>query len=132
MNGYSKHFVACLSLLFFSCIVCSASVMCDEEKDNTKAVPIVVSDTSQNLHRGLTPEINAYYLNGYVHIFFNGVSGNVLVTVNNVTAGGQVQNLFDASFMNVSMDIRSILTSGEYYIELVLDNFDTFIGDFSL
>lgn len=62
MNGYSKHFVACLSLLFFSCIVCSASVMCDEEKDNTKAVPIVVSDTSQNLHRGLTPEINTYFL----------------------------------------------------------------------
>lgn len=132
MKGYSKYFVACLSLLFFSCIVCSASVMCDEEKDSTKAVPIVVTNTSQNLYRGLTPEITAYYLNGYVHIFFNGVSGNVLVTVNNVTDGGQVQNLFDASFMNVSMDIRSILTSGEYYIELVLDNFDTYIGDFSL
>lgn len=63
---------------------------------------------------------------------FYGVSGSVAVTVYNISNGGQVRNLFDASSMNVSIDIRSILTSGEYIVEFELDNFDTYIGEFSI
>ena len=131
MKNYSKH-LSVTFLFFLSCVLCPASVSGDDKKDETPVVPIVVTNNTQNLHRGLVSEIDAYYSNGYVNVFFYGVSGSVAVTVYNISNGGQVRNLFDASSMNVSIDIRSILTSGEYIVEFELDNFDTYIGEFSI
>lgn len=50
----------------------------------------------------------------------------------NTSNGGQVQNLYDASNMNVVIDIMDILTSGDYIVEFEFDNFDIYIGEFSL
>ena len=112
---------------------CAAVDTNDDKKTQTSTiVPIVVTKDSPNLHRSLTPEIEAYYSNGYVYISFYGVTGGVTVTVYNVSNGGQVRNFYDSSYMNVVMDIRSIQTSGEYIVDFEFDNFDTYIGEFSL
>lgn len=133
MNNFSKHLVFTLLLLFTSLLNCAAvDTNDDHKKETTTIVPIVVTKGPQDFHRSLTPEIEAYYSNGHVNVFFYGVSGCVTVIVYNTSNGGQVQNLFDASNMNVVIDIRSILTSGEYIVEFELDNFDTYIGEFSL
>lgn len=133
MNNFSKHLVFTLLLLFSSFLYCAAfDTNDDNKKETTTIVPIVVTKGPQDFHRSLTPEIEAYYFNGHVNVFFYGVSGCVTVTVNNTSNGGQVQNLFDASNMNVAIDIRNILTSGEYIVEFEFDNFDTYIGEFSL
>ena len=133
MNKFSKHLVFSLLLLFAS-VLCSTanSIGDDNKKETSTIVPIVVTKGPQNLHRSLTPEIEAFYSNGYVNIFFYGVSGGVTVTVHNISNGGHVQYIFDSSSMNVVMDIRSILTSGEYFLEFEFDNFDTYIGEFSI
>lgn len=133
MNNFSKHLVFTLLLLFTSLLNCAAvDTNDDNKKETTTIVPIVVTKGPQDFHRSITPEIEAYYSNGHVNVFFYGVSGGVTVTVYNTSNGGQVQNFFDASNMNVVIDIRSILTSGEYIVEFELDNFDTCIGEFSL
>lgn len=133
MNNFSKHLVFTLLLLFSSFLYCAAVDTNDDKKTQTTTiVPIVVTKGPQDFHRSLMPEIEAYYSNGHVNVFFYGVSGGVTVTVYNTSNGGQVKNLFDASNMNVVIDIRSILTSGEYIVEFELDNFDTYIGEFSL
>lgn len=133
MNNFSKHLVFTLLLLFTSLLNCAAVDTNDDKKTQTTTiVPIVVAKGPQDFHRSLTPEIDAYYSNGHVNVFFYGVSGSVTVTVYNTSNGGQVQNLFDASNMNVVIDIRSILTSGEYIVEFDFDNHDTYIGEFSL
>lgn len=133
MKNFSKHLVFTLLLLFTCLSYCvAADTNDDSKKETTTIVPIVVTKGPQDFHRSLTPEIEAYYSNGYVNVFFYGVSGGVTVTVYNTSNGGQVQNLYDASYMNVVMDIRSIQTSGEYIVEFEFDNFDTYIGVFSL
>lgn len=133
MSKFSKHLVFSLLLLFASFLCSTANDTGDDNKKETGTiVPIVVTKGPQNLHRSLTPEIEAYYSNGYVNIFFYGVSGGVTVTVHNISNGCLIQNYFDASSMNVLMDIRSILTSGEYTVEFEFDNLDTFIGEFSI
>ncbi|MDD6825345.1 MAG: DUF3244 domain-containing protein [Oscillospiraceae bacterium] len=104
----------------------------DKKTQTTTIVPIVVTKGPQDFHRSLTPEIEAYYSNGHVNVFFYGVSGSVTVTVYNTSNGGQVQNLYDASNMNVVIDIMDILTSGDYIVEFEFDNFDIYIGEFSL
>lgn len=98
-------------MLLFASFLCSTAndTGDDNKKETGTIVPIVVTKGPQNLHRSLTPEIEAYYSNGCL-----------------------VQNYFDASSMNVLMDIRSILTSGEYFLEFEFDNFDTYIGEFSI
>lgn len=133
MNNFSKHIVFTILLLFTSLLYCAAvDTNDDNKKETTTIVPIVVTKGPQDFHRSLTPEIEAYYSNGHVNVFFYGVSGCVTVTVYNTSNGGQVQNLFDASNMNVAIDIRNILTSGEYIVEFDFDNHDTYIGDFCL
>lgn len=133
MNNFSKHLVFTLLLLFSSFLYCAAfDTNDDKKKETTTIVPIVVTKGPQDFHRSLTPEIEAYYSNGHVNVFFYGVSGCVTVIVYNTSNGGQVQNLFDASNMNVAIDIRNILTSGEYIVEFDFDNHDTYIGDFCL
>lgn len=133
MNNFSKHLVFTLLLLFTSLLNCAAvDTNDDNKKETTTIVPVVVTKGPQDFHRSLTPEIEAYYSNGHVTVFFYGVSGGVTVTVYNTSNGGQVQNFFDASNINVVIDIRNILTPGEYIVEFELDNFDTYIGEFSL
>lgn len=133
MNKFSKHLVFSLLILFTGIVNCAATATCDDKKTETSTiVPIVVTKDSPNFHRSLTPEIEAYYSNGYVNISFYGVTGGVTVTVYNVSNGGQVRDFYDSSYMNVVMDIRSIQTSGEYIVEFEFDNFDTYIGEFSL
>ena len=133
MNNFSKHLVFTLLLLFSSFLYCAAVDTNDDKKTQTTTiVPIIVTKGPQDFHRSLTPEIEAYYSNGHVNVFFYGVSGGVTVTVYNTSNGGQVQNLYDASNMNVVIDIRNILTSGEYIVEFEFDNFDSYIGEFSL
>ena len=133
MNNFSKHLVFTLLLLFTSLLNCAAvDTNDDNKKETTTIVPVVVTKGPQDFHRSLTPEIEAYYSNGHVTVFFYGVSGGVTVTVYNTSNGGQVQNFFDASNINVVIDIRNILTPGEYIVEFELDNFDTCIGEFSL
>lgn len=133
MNKFSKHLVFSLLILFIGIVNCVATATCDDKKTETSTiVPIVVTKDSPNFHRSLTPEIEAYYSNGHVNVFFYRVSGGVTVTVYNTSNGGQVQNFFDASNMNVVIDIRNILTPGEYIAEFEFDNFDTYIGEFSL
>lgn len=133
MKNFSKHLVFTLLLLFTCLSYCAAADTNDDsKKEATTIVPIVVTKGSQDFHRSLTPEIEAYYSNGYVNISFYGVTGGVTVTVYNVSNGGQVRNFYDSSYMNVVMDIRTIQTSGEYIVEFEFDNFDTYIGEFSL
>ena len=133
MNNFSKHLVFTLLLLFSSFLYCAAVDTNDDKKTQTTTiVPIVVTKGPQDFRRSLTPEFEAYYSNGHVNVFFYGVSGGVTVTVYNTSNGGQVQNLYDASNMNVVIDIRNILTSGEYIVEFEFDNFDSYIGEFSL
>ena len=133
MNNFSKHLVFTLLLLFTSLLNCAAVDTNDDKKTQTTTiVPIVVTKVPQDFHRSLTPEIDAYYSNGHVNVFFYGISGGVTVTVYNTSNGGQVKNLYDASNMNVVIDIMNILTSGDYIVEFEFDNFDTYIGDFSL
>lgn len=133
MNNFSKHLVFTLLLLFTSLLNCAAVDTNDDKKTRTTTiVPIVVTKGPQDFHRSLTPEIEAYYSNGHVNVFFYGVSGSVTVTVYNTSNGGQVQNLYDASNMNVVIDIMDILTSGDYIVEFEFDNFDIYIGEFSL
>ena len=133
MNNFSKHLVFTLLLLFTSLLNCAAVDTNDDKKTKTTTiVPIVVTKVPQDFHRSLTPEIDAYYSNGHVNVFFYGISGGVTVTVYNTSNGGQVKNLYDASNMNVVIDIMNILTSGDYIVEFEFDNFDTYIGEFSL
>lgn len=133
MNNFSKHLVFTLLLLFTSLLNCAAVDTNDDKKTQTTTiVPIVVTKVPQDFHRSLTPEIDAYYSNGHVNVFFYGISGGVTVTVYNTSNGGQVKNLYDASNMNVVIDIMNILTSGDYIVEFEFDNFDTYIGEFSL
>lgn len=133
MDNFSKHLVFTLLLLFTSLLNCAAVDTNDDKKTQTTTiVPIVVTKGPQDFHRSLTPEIEAYYSNGHVNVFFYGVSGSVTVTVYNTSNGGQVQNLYDASNMNVVIDIMDILTSGDYIVEFEFDNFDIYIGEFSL
>ena len=133
MNNFSKHLVFTLLLLFTSLLNCAAVDTNDDKKTQTTTiVPIVVTKGPQDFHRSLTPEIEAYYSNGHVNVFFYGVSGSVTVTVYNTSNGGQVQNLYDASNMNVVINIMDILTSGDYIVEFEFDNFDIYIGEFSL
>ena len=133
MNNCSKHIVFTILLLFASLLYCAAvDTNDDNKKETTTIVPIVVTKGPQDFHRSLTPEIEAYYSNGQVNVSFYRVSGGVTITVYNTSNGGQVQNFFDASNMNVAIDIRNILTSGEYIVEFDFDNHDTYIGDFCL
>lgn len=133
MNKFLRHLVFLLLLLFASVLHSTASEISDDKKkEPSTIVPIVVTIGPQDFHRNITPEIEAYYSNGYVNIFFYGFSGGVTVTVHNISNGCQIQNLLDASSINAVIDIRSILASGEYIVEFEFDNFDTYIGEFSI
>lgn len=133
MNKFSKHLLFSLLLLFVSVLCSTANEMGDDKKKETSTiVPIVVTQGPQDFHRNITPEIEAYYSNGYVNVFFYGIYGGVTITVRNISNGCQVQNFLDTSSMNVVIDIRSILTSGEYIVEFEFDNLETYIGEFSL
>lgn len=120
-------------MFLFSYFISFASEIGDgQKKDENSIVPIVVTVEPEDFHRSITPEIDAYFLNGYVVISFTGAQDFVVVTVRNLTSGRHVQNFFDTSCMSANIDIRDIVTSGDYIIEFDFANFDTYVGEFSL
>lgn len=75
----------------------------------------------------------AYYMAGYINISFNSVEEHIVnVNIMNLNRGTQVRELVDTSVMSIVIDMNQILSAGDYTIELVYDNDNTYVGYFTL
>lgn len=104
----------------------------EEEPKQVNPQHIVVRNESPNFHRSLEPSIYAYYADGTITLDFIENLGVVTMAIQNLTTGGQVADLIDTSTGNVSIDIDSILTVGNYYMTITTMSGDVYYAEFTL
>ena len=75
----------------------------------------------------------AYYMNGLINVSFNSaLDHSVIISVRNLSNGTQIQELINTSMMMVTIDVSEIISSGDFIIEFLYDNGDTYIGYFAI
>lgn len=109
-----------------------ATTVNDKEEPKKEYRPIDVKKEPSNLHRSLEAPIYAYYIDGTVVLEFVENKGAATVAVQNITAGGQVIELIDTSLGSVIIDIESILTVGDFYMNITTITGDVYYADFYL
>ena len=110
----------------------SADVVNDEKQEPTLYEPIIVRKEPTNFHRSLEAPIFAYYAAGTINLDFVENLGTAIVAIQNLTAGGQVDELIDTSMGNVVIDIDGILTVGDYYMTITTLSGDVYHAEFTL
>ena len=103
----------------------------EDEPQQENPQHIVVRNESPNFHRTLEVGIFAYYMEGAITLDFVDNLGAAMVSVQNLTDGGQIVELIDTSICNI-IDIKSILTTGDYYITITTLSGDIYYADFHL
>ena len=94
--------------------------------------PIIVKEATPVLHRSLEAPIFAYFAAGTISLDFVENLGTAIVAIQNLTAGGQVDELIDTSMGNVVIDIDGILTVGDYYMTITTLYGDVYHAEFTL
>ena len=118
--------------LFASLTPISGAIVNDNEQESKEYWPIDVKKEPTNFHRSLEAPIFAYYAAGTINLDFVENLGTATITVQNLTAGGQVVELIDTGIGNVVIDIDSILTVGDYYMTITTMSGDTYYAEFTL
>lgn len=104
----------------------------DDNKKPTMEKPIIVKEATPVLHRSLEAPIFAYFAAGTISLDFVENLGTAIVAIQNLTAGGQVDELIDTSMGNVVIDIDGILTVGDYYMTITTLYGDVYHAEFTL
>lgn len=104
----------------------------DDNKKPTMEKPIIVKEATPVLHRSLEAPIFAYFAAGTISLDFVENLGTAIVAIQNLTAGGQVDELIDTSMGNVVIDIDGILTVGDYYMTITTLSGDVYHAEFTL
>ena len=104
----------------------------DDNKKPTMEKPIIVKEATPVLHRSLEAPIFAYFAAGTISLDFVENLGTAIVAIQNLTAGGQVDELIDTSMGNVVIDIDGILTVGDYYMTITTLCGDVYHAEFTL
>ena len=111
---------------------CFGTVTSDNEKTESDYKPISVVREPTNFHRSLEAPIFAYYAAGTITLDFVENLGAATVTVQNLTAGGQVVEFIDTGMGTATIDIDSILTVGDYYMTIATMSGDVYYAEFTL
>ena len=123
--------ILCSALLLFSTITMSADKETKPSLNPPTIITILHPDTIHE--RSMCDMPQAYYMAGYINISFNSVEEHIVnVNVMNLNRGTQVQELVNTSVMSIAIDINQILSAGDYTLELVYDNGNTYVGYFTL
>lgn len=123
--------ILCSALLLFSTITMYADKETKPSLNPPTIITILHPDTIHE--RSMCDMPQAYYMAGYINISFNSVEEHIVnVNVMNLNRGTQVQELVNTSVMSIAIDINQILSAGDYTLELVYDNGNTYVGYFTL
>lgn len=96
-------------------------------------VPIIITaNPPKDIHRSIVSPIEALYSDGYIYVSFNNIQGGVWTTVRNLNTGEEVNAILDSSTNTATIDISAILSPGDYIIEFICFNSETYIGQFYL